>query len=367
MWLTNAVVRILPVPTWYSRGITKTIATARSDFGSVFGEGCQAEDCSLHDQPRSRGWHRDYPDPKSTVAIMAVALLVIAITTRLWGSTLGRTHAQPPELTGVSNESPSNQVLDIAESNLIYSDGLPGTEGLDSKRCLAVLDAWARHVAGETAKRYYHFTQSPDYYEHSEAKFKMIQLVLTLQQDFGVTYCPSKRSAPSEADLLDPSFFEDASMVFLCGVLTDPKRGTCASLPVLVAAIGRRLGYPLKLVATKGHLFVRWESSDGRERFNIEVAGEGLDFYPDSYYRNWPMKGSDVEIEQEGFLKSMTADEESAVFLELRGYCLEANHRYADASTSFERALQIRPGSVNLRRLVDHARSLSEHKRVEAE
>ena len=32
-------------------------------------------------------------------------------------------------------------------------------------------------------------------------------------------------------------------------------------------AVGRRLGYPLKLVTTKGHLFVRWEGAG--ERFNI--------------------------------------------------------------------------------------------------
>ena len=30
-------------------------------------------------------------------------------------------------------------------------------------------------------------------------------------------------------------------------------RGTCSSLPVLQVAVGRRLGYPLKLVTTKGH------------------------------------------------------------------------------------------------------------------
>jgi hypothetical protein len=43
---------------------------------------------------------------------------------------------------------------------------------------------------------------------------------------------------------------------------------------VLYVAIGRRLGYPLKLVECKGHLFVRWE--DAKERFNIEGTSRGL-------------------------------------------------------------------------------------------
>lgn len=43
---------------------------------------------------------------------------------------------------------------------------------------------------------------------------------------------------------------------------------------MLYVAIGRRLGYPLKLVECKGHLFVRWE--DAKERFNIEGTSRGL-------------------------------------------------------------------------------------------
>ncbi len=45
-------------------------------------------------------------------------------------------------------------------------------------------------------------------------------------------------------------------------------------MPVLYVAIGRRLGYPLELVTTKGHVFACWE--DSNDRFNIEGTNEGL-------------------------------------------------------------------------------------------
>ena len=96
--------------------------------------------------------------------------------------------------------------------------------------------------------------------------------------------------------------------------------GTCSSLPVLQVAVGRRLGYPLKLVTTKGHLFVRWE--DAHERFNIEAAGRGVNRFTDDYYRHWPFELAPAEEVAEGYLKSLTPPEELAVFLSIRGMCL---------------------------------------------
>ena len=68
-------------------------------------------------------------------------------------------------------------------------------------------------------------------------------------------------------------------------------------MPVLYVAVGRRLGYPLKLATTKGHLFARWDGLDHsypawRERFNIEGT-HGFSSYPDDYYKTWPFKLTD--------------------------------------------------------------------------
>jgi hypothetical protein len=54
-------------------------------------------------------------------------------------------------------------------------------------------------------------------------------------------------------------------------------------MPVLYVAQARRLGYPVSLVTTKGHLFDRWEGRG--ERFNVECTGHGMNRYDDAHYR----------------------------------------------------------------------------------
>jgi hypothetical protein len=117
--------------------------------------------------------------------------------------------------------------------------------------------------------------------------------------------------------------------------------GTCSSLPVLQVAVGRRLGYPLKLVTTKGHLFLRWE--DPHERFNIEAAGQGVNRFMDDYYRHWPLEITPVEEAAEGYLKSLTPSEELAVFLSIRGMCLREAARLPEAAEAFAAATRLAP------------------------
>jgi regulator of sirC expression with transglutaminase-like and TPR domain len=169
----------------------------------------------------------------------------------------------------------------------------------------------------------------------------MIMLAVVLSEDFHVQYTPNKIGNAVDARIGD-GFFTDAHDVFLHG-LTDPKRqGTCSSLPVLQVAIGRRLGYPLKLVTAKGHLFVRWE--DSRERFNIEAAGKGVNRFSDDYYRHWPLEISEAEVKAERYLKSLSSPEELAVFLSIRGMCLNEAKSYREAAECFAGAARLAPG-----------------------
>ena len=105
--------------------------------------------------------------------------------------------------------------------------------------------------------------------------------------------------------------------------------------------MGRRLGYPLKLVTTKGHLFVRWE--DAHERFNIEAAGKGVNRFTDDYYRHWPLEVTPAEEAAEGYLKSLTPPEELAVFLSIRGMCLREAGRLPEAAEAFAAAARLAP------------------------
>jgi hypothetical protein len=111
-------------------------------------------------------------------------------------------------------------------------------------------------------------------------------------------------------------------------------------------------------------LFVRWDETHSRtlqggeqnsgergERFNFEAAGNGANRFPDDYYRNWPVAVSEEEIEADGHLKSLSPQEELAVFLSIRGMCQAEAGRYGDAKSSFESATRLVPNCGYYRRL----------------
>jgi hypothetical protein len=211
----------------------------------------------------------------------------------------------------------------------------------------------------------------------------MVMMGVVLTEDFGIHYNPRQRTDPGESGP-DDGFFADPQMVFLGGLLRpqvqsqrspsptrlpeekavifasainsqpstlNPPLGTCSSLPVLYVAVGRQLGYPLKLVTTRGHLFVRWEG--GGERFNIEGTGRGVNRFEDYYYRHWPFEISKEEEATEGYLKSLSPAEELAVFLSIRGMCLRESGRLAEAAESFATASRLSPGTRSYQQMAD--------------
>jgi Transglutaminase-like superfamily len=165
---------------------------------------------------------------------------------------------------------------DGARLNLICALGLPGTENLDIDRCIHTIDKWTNRVEFETRRHLYR-AKDPRFaarYGGSKAKLSAEMLSQVLQEDCGVKYNPKR--------IIDPDF-RNCKDVFIHGMIDDPNGGTCCSMPVLYAAVARRLRYPVKLVHANAHLFCRW---DGKEtRFNIEGTGKGLSFFPDEYYR----------------------------------------------------------------------------------
>jgi hypothetical protein len=168
-----------------------------------------------------------------------------------------------------------------------------------------------------------------------------------------VHYDPELRAGPQGADAQD-GFFADPQAVFLLGLLGDERQGTCSSMPVLYVAVGRRLGYPLKLVTTKGHLFIRWEGEG--ERFNLEVTGEGLSRFPDDYYRHWPFEVSEEEVKQEGYMRTLSPPEELAVFLSIRAMCLREAGLLKEAGEAFDVATRLAPGVASYRMMADRCR-----------
>lgn len=230
---------------------------------------------------------------------------------------------------------------DIARWNLACAVGLPGAEGLEIDEKLAELDRWAKRVASETERNMHRFRSNPAEYESSEAYFRALMLVVVLQEDCGVHYNPARINEPD---------FTNSKDLLLHGLVGDSNGGTCVSMPVLYVAVGRRLGYPMKLALTKGHVFARWDGAEHsnpsfRGRFNVDATSRGLSTHDDEHYATWPNRLSPADRTGGWFLKSLEPAEELAVFLMQRGHCLEDNGRLPEAQVAYTLAKRLAPKS----------------------
>lgn len=258
-------------------------------------------------------------------------------------STLQELLALPP--TSIGN-------VDIAVANLLCASGLPGSEDFQQGFILTQIDSWAMLVATETMRHGYRVTD-PKYaahYRHSYAYLCAEMMLQTLQEDCGVKYNLDR--------VRDPDF-SDSRDQFLHGLVgrspAEIRGGTCVSMPVLYAAVGRRLGYPIKLVQGSGHVFCRWDDADGAwaranglargERFNIEGT-DGFTAYHDSFYEQYPEPINKDKVASGELLKSLTPAEELSVFLAARGHCLNDNRRFNEAVEAYETAARYMPQST---------------------
>jgi hypothetical protein len=224
--------------------------------------------------------------------------------------------------------------VDIAEMNLLCATGLKGSENLDVAKCMARLDDFAKWTKYYTEQSLPDFYKRPQDFKNSEAKFRVLLLISVLQREYGIHYNDRGEFNCDCSTSKNP---------FIHGMIDDPNGGTCASMPVMYVAIGRRLGYPLKLVLAKTHVFARWEDAKTGERFNIEGTNPRFDDHPDSYYQNWPAPITEAELKQGWYLKSLAPTDELAVFLQNRAFCLMDNGRFAEAKTAFSLSYRLAP------------------------
>jgi len=290
---------------------------------------------------------------KPTLRALYLALLVSGPVAAAVSFFMTRANPQhrPLSLAELLKISSERQTLaPVAELNLLCAQGLEAGNGPDLAQCQSTISLWAKHVQSETERHRYRFTKNPAEFENSEGFFKMLMLAVVLAEDYNVHYDERRKSAPDSAAAAD-GFFSEPKSVFLHGLLGPERQGTCSSLPVLFVAIGRELGYPLKLVTTKSHMFVRWEGA--AERFNIEASGNhGLNRFPDEYYRHWPFEVTPAEEKAEGYLKSLTPSEEFAVFLSIRGMCLRDMGRLPEAVDAFAGAARLAPSCRSYREML---------------
>lgn len=239
---------------------------------------------------------------------------------------------------------------DIAEVNLACTADLPDAPGpLTVMECLHKLDEWAKWARRYTELAYgQSFRKNPAEYDHSEALFRSLCLNTMLQRYCGLRYNPAKKAEDVPFETAD-SFIHGA-------ILGDG--GTCASIPVVLAAVGRRLGYPIKIAETKavkwGHFFARWDDPDG-ERLNLEASGNGLSTFDDNYYRTGRY-ALDPETEKAGqFLKSMTPTEELAAFLAERALRWRQYGRWRFMAEAYAWAVSLAPANAFYRNMLNVA------------
>ncbi len=236
------------------------------------------------------------------------------------------------DLVKMTDEELSQQ--DLAMVNLFCADGLPGAEQIDVNGCLKTLDNWATTIKQETDRHLYRVRDPRfrDVTKGSEAYFRVSMLLQVLQEDLGVHYSQQRTT---DVD------FSNSQDLFLHGLIGSKNGGTCVSMPVLYVAMGRRLGYPMKLAVAKAHVYCRWEGKN--EQFNIEGSGEGFASFDDDYYTQWPLPLTPEEIESGQFLRALTPREELAVFLAAQGHCCEDTQNWAEAHVAYAQANLLAP------------------------
>lgn len=238
---------------------------------------------------------------------------------------------------------------DIALLNLMVTPGLIAEEKDEViAYCLKTLDEWSKTVAEQTSRNLHRYRANPKEYK-SEAEWRLAMMCTILGQDYKLRYDPRLTSSVIQ-NASNQEFFANPNSVFLTGCLSDSRIGTCASLPVLYVAIGRRIGYPMHLVAAKEHLFARWDDGKGT-RVNLEAASAGgFVSHPDSYYRTWPKHLSPEEEKAGGYLRNLTIEESLAVFLTTRAACLQSGGAAMPAINSAAAAYRLAPnlGGISL-------------------
>jgi tetratricopeptide (TPR) repeat protein len=237
---------------------------------------------------------------------------------------------EPAEINGYS----------IALINLLSASGLPECQAIDIPASLARLRLWAKRVHSETVRHMYRFKKSPYAFRNSEGYFRMLVMGTVLCEDFNIHYDPELERDPHRSN--KPLNGLD---LFLSGLLSDARSGTCSSMPVLYLAIGEILGYPVKLVRSPRHFFVRWEGGP-TDTINVEATeNRGLSTKTDEGYIRWaesydrPISPRDIA---NGFyLRSLSKSEAMGAFLMNRGACSFENGNELEAIRSYSAVVSL--------------------------
>lgn len=259
--------------------------------------------------------------------------------------------------------------VDLGRMNLLCAEGLRGSESLDVESCVSTLDAWARHVERETKRNFHQFASRPEQFNRSFPYYQMGMRGTVLAEDLQIQYNPESEQQllkqPISSQTLEQgnAFFTSSKDIFLHGLLTGERTGTCASMPFLYAAIGRRLGYPVTIAARKYHLYVRFEANGAH--LNIEATeNRGFSTPTDDEYRNGPYPMTQAEIDANGWLRPLNNKEMLGICLLNRANCLRSMKQHDAVIQTLTDAARYLPDNPQMRQTI--ARNQNLERRLQA-
>ncbi|MBC7783106.1 MAG: hypothetical protein H7144_04635 [Burkholderiales bacterium] len=241
---------------------------------------------------------------------------------------------------------------DIAAVNLACARGLPNCDESEFLKHMSLLDEMARAVAVETERFRPNFRPNPSC--PTEASYCIYMLAKVCRDHFKLRHfmLPERGTGFTGIlyDEVSKEQWSDSRNWFIHGLLGSGRIGSCTSLPVLYAAVGRRLGYPIKLVLALCHAFIRWD--DGIERINLEATGpDYINSHPDGYYIDQPRPWTHHEKTCGYYLRSITPLEELAMMLSCRAVVLKYSGNLLDAGFAISKASVLAPNDPNYPKL----------------
>lgn len=220
---------------------------------------------------------------------------------------------------------PDNQLeqADLVRLNLSVARGIPGLESLDVERYVCQVDQWTQAFERELPDMERMFHATPHKWKNDVRFFRVVMLMGFIGYDLGIRYNDEQFRQQTSGKM--EVWYTDPGDLFL-HKLIDTKQGTCANMPVLHAAMARRLGWPVGIAAARSHWISRFD--DGEVYYNIEATGVrqgSVVSDPDEVYIE-KFKLPKRAITCGSDLRKLTARETVGAFLGLRG------RHYADTN-----------------------------------
>jgi len=237
------------------------------------------------------------------------------------------------QLIGLSEEELAK--VDIVEMSTAAARGIAGLETLDYAHYRKIVDDWAARFAAWLPTVEPSFHAAPEKWKNDIAFFRLGALAQWLDEEVGIAYIDEQKHAREV-------WYTNPGDLLLFGLI-DTRRGTCASMPVLHVAIGRRLGWPVHLAAVRHHFVCRYD--DGRAVYNIETTDTGRGGFAagtdEEYVRKFRLPPVAVACGSD--LKSLTARETLGVLVARRGRHLADCKKFDLADQSFSLARWLYP------------------------